>query len=324
MNALPDKTAFAAALTDEEIDAVRADFNQYVAERNLSVAQAAKSIGMAEGTLSPWRLGQYTGNNGKYALLVKRWLDAERDALTRAGHLVERPKFQRTRTATKIASILDYTQMAGDMALIGCGPGTSKTTTCEQYRHDRPRVFIATMSKSSRGVNTSLAAILEALGEKTGGTPLKLNRRICDRFAEPGGLLIIDETQHLQQDAIEEIRSIHDRTGAGVAFVGDLNVFKLFDQARNDAFGQLQSRIGMRMRLPRPLPEDVAMLAAAWDVTAKAEIDLLKQVAARPGGLRAVTKLMMAATRVARMDKAERGIVQLRDAWEVLGGGIEL
>ncbi|BCW89991.1 hypothetical protein sos41_31590 [Alphaproteobacteria bacterium SO-S41] len=318
------KEAFDGPLNVDQVAAIRAQYKIAREADRLTHGQAAKLAGVAEGTLSSWANDTYAGDNAKVAEKVTKWLKLRADRVMRAREMVTTPPFQRTKSAQRILAILDYAQMDGDMAVIGCGPGFGKTTACEQYRMERPRVSISTMSPSSRGVSTALIMVLQSLGEKGAkGTPQALSSKICEKVSGGGALLIIDEAQHLSALAVDELRSIHDRTGVGMVFVGNQHIFDLFDGTRNVTFAQFSSRIGMREKQNRPRREDVAMIAAAWGVEEKDEADLLFKVSQQPGGLRSITKLMKLATRIAQLDSADRGLVHMLDAWEQISPTIK-
>ncbi len=314
-----------------QVEQIRQAFLDALHADGLTVAAAAKLAGIAEGTLSLWKGRSYAGRNDKIADKVSRWLDFRQDKQLRARELIAEPPFQRTKSAERLLTMLDYAQMDGDIVVAGWGPGCGKSATCRHYQATRPRVTLATMAPSSRGINTALVAILLALGEKDPkGTPQALSRKVSDRYAESGGMLIIDEAQHLSQQAIDELRSINDRASSagvtmGLAFVGHESVFQLFDAGRNNAFAQFSSRIGMRDKRTKPLPADVEIIAAAWGVADAEILSMLKKVAMLPGGLRGMGKVLKLATRLARIDEAEPpSIRHINDAFAQLSPGVTL
>jgi DNA transposition AAA+ family ATPase len=115
----------------------------------------------------------------------------------------------------------------------------------------------------------------------------QLSRRIRDRIRNTNGLLIFDEAQHLLDRAIDEIRSWHDDTGIGIAFLGNETVLARIEGGhRRAAFAQLYSRIGMRLIQNLPLTEDARALAEAWDVHEAKQIEFIVKKSQQPGGLR--------------------------------------
>src|SRR3546814_13135096 len=65
----------------------------------------------------------------------------------------------------------------------------------------------------------------------------------------------------------------------------------------------------------RPKPDDMCALIKAWGVTNADEIRLLKAIAAKPGALRAMTKVLQLTTMLAAGAGAERNIRHIKAAW---------
>lgn len=305
------KTTF----TDAELAQLRAETAAFIERQNWTKRQFAKDSDIAEGTFGPWLAGQYAGDNEKVAASVYRFLTARREQAQLAASVPVAPEFQETKSAKRIMAVLDHCQVFGDMGVIGCGPGVGKTASIAQFRATRPRVYVATMSPSSRGVPNALVEMLAAMGDdEARGTPQALSRRVAKR-ATAGGLIVLDEAQHLSQQAVDEFRSIHDRTGVGLVFSGDESVFQLFDGTRKAAFAQFHSRIGMRHRQARPMAEDAAILARSHGVTDGPSIKLLSEIAQKPGALRGMTKTLLLARRMAAMADQPLTPTLIREAW---------
>ena len=301
--------------TDEELSALRAQVLELLETAGLTRRQAALDAGIAEGTFGPWLNGVYPGDNAKIATQVTLWLKTREDRKAAAAVAVKAPDFQELPTARKYLTALEHAQFVGDMVLIAGGPGTGKTAAAKQHAATRSRVTIATMAPSTRGVANCLQEVMAALGEpEAKGTPQALSRRIAQRFREAGALLIIDEAQHLSQQAVEELRSIHDRTGVGLALVGDENLLTLFSGAAGRGYAQLSSRIGYRARQARPTTADVEQLATAWHITDRDAVKLCRDIAAKPGALRGLTKVLLVASRMAA--NAQPTAAHIREAWQ--------
>lgn len=305
------KTTF----TDAEMAKLRQEVAAYIERNGMTKRQFAADADVAEGTFGPWLNGQYAGNNDTVAAKVHRLIVSREEQARLVATVPEAPSWQQTKTAVKILTVLEHCQVFGDMGVLGMGPGLGKTHTIAQFKATRPRVWTAAMSPSSRGVPNALVAMLEAMGEdEAKGTPQALSRRV-QKKAGPGGLIVIDEAQHLSQQAVDEFRSIHDRTGVGLVFSGDENVFQLFDGTRKAAFAQFHSRIGIRHRQSRPYADDAEILAIAHGVTDGPSIKLLRDMAQKPGALRGVTKTLLLARRMASMTDTPMSPAVIREAW---------
>lgn len=303
------------SFTEDELKALRAEALAFIEREGWTRRRFAEECEVAEGTFGPWVDNKYQGNNAAPAAKVYRFLAAAKDRAALTRQIPTAPCFQETKTARRIMAALEHAQVFGDLVVVGCGPGLGKSASITQYKATRPRVIVATMAPSTRGVNTALVEILASLGEpEARGTPQALSRRVAVK-ATAGALLVIDEAQHLSQQAVDEMRSIHDRTGVGVVFSGDESVFSLFDGSRKAAFAQFHSRIGMRVRQSRPDPADAPILARAHGVEDSASIKLLTEIASKPGGLRGMTKTLLLARRMSALSGVELTPALIREAW---------
>ena len=302
-----------------DVDAVRAAVLEAIAQDKTPRVKAAAEAGIPEGTFGPWLNGNYAGDNIKLARQAQRWLDLREERIEQAQVMPAAPSWQPTLTSKKMMGILSRAQTIGDLVVIGGGAGLGKTATCGQYRDTRPNVHLATMRQSTRGVNTSLVALLGAMGEPNAkGTPLSLSDRVIDKVKNTNALILIDEAQHLTVQAIEEFRSIHDVTGCGLAFVGDERLFTLFQGTRSGEFAQLTSRIGYRLKQSKPDPQDAAMLTAAHGITDAKVIQIATEIAMKPGALRGLTKVLLIARQHAALTNEPLNERSVRHAWASL------
>lgn len=298
---------------------IRSRVRDAMQQSGLSQAAAAKEIGVSPASLNQWLQGKYLGNNEELEEKAGRWLDARDRRDDAAGTIVAPPRWFRTPSSQKILDTLAYAQMAGDIVCVYGGPGVGKTVTLRQYRDTNPATWIATMAPDSAPVVPALEEVAEAVGLRdAAGGARKIARAVRRKVEGTRGLLIIDEAQHLSVAALEELRSIHDATGIGLALVGNEAVYaRLTGGTRASHFAQLFSRIGSRLFISRPTIGDVRALAAAWGVKGKAEMDLLQQMASKPGALRGVSKVLALASMSAA--GAEITVAALRHAWSNLG-----
>lgn len=287
--------------------------------QGVSQAAAAREIGTSPSALNQWLQGKYAGANAEIDDKVEKWLAAIERRDETDGSMPEAPRFFRSPSADKIVNALTYGQMAGDIVCIYGGPGVGKTVSLRHYQDSNPAVWIATMAPDSAPVVPALEEIAEAVGLRDlGGGGRRIARAIRRKIEGTRGLLIIDEAQHLSVAALEELRSIHDATGVGLALVGNEAVYaRLTGGNRASHFAQLFSRIGVRLFVKRPVVGDVKALAAAWGVKGKAELDLLNQMASKPGALRGATKALMLAAMTGGRDTIT--VAGLRQAWSNLG-----
>lgn len=299
----------------EEIDAIRAQARSVMEAEGLSQADVARAAGVAYGTFAGWFAGNYKGNNDRVAGSVQIWLVSRDERKQAAAAVPKPPAFIPTRSAQGFLEALRFAQVMPEIAVIAGGAGIGKTTAARQYGSTNPNVWLATMDPASSGVATMLAELAETIGvvERSAA---KLPRAIGRQVAGREGLIIVDEAQHLQPVALDMLRSLYDRYAVGIALVGNETVYaRLEGEGRKASFAQLFSRLGMRVTQARPKADDMCALIKAWGVVDAEEARLLKAIARKPGGLRAMTKVLQLATMLAAGAEEDRAIRHIKAAW---------
>jgi DNA transposition AAA+ family ATPase len=291
---------------------------EHKSSTGLSWSQLAPKIGVPNGTLSQFPTGAYKGDLKKIAEAVYRYRQLLIAQAEIAVEMPEPPAFFDTSTTRRIMTMLTIAQR-GRMTVIAGGPGTSKTKSARHYQASVSNVWVATMKPSTGGLMPMQFKVLEALGaeeEKRKGTPIALTSRIESLMRNTGGLLIIDEAQHLTEKSLEEVRSWHDETGVGIALVGNEDVLtRLTLGNRKDAFARLSSRIAQRMIFRGPQDADALALADAWNVTPEDQRAFIVATAKQPGGLRTCTMMLETAFMLASSENNTLQISHLQDAW---------
>jgi hypothetical protein len=141
------------------------------------------------------------------------------------------------------------------------------------------------------------------------------------QLAESGGLLIIDEAQHLSHAALETFRAIFDATNVGLVLCGNQLVYSRMSGGRRTAeFAQLFSRIGVRVPLTRASNADVEAIAAAWGITGPEELEILRRFGQTHGALRVVCMVLEAAKGATSAAGVELTAELINGAYRHLGG----
>lgn len=285
----------------------------------LSQSTVARESGIAAATLSEFLAGSYRGNNNKVADKLQRWINRRAETERINAVMPQAPGYIEAPTAKKIYDALTYAQIAGDIAVIYGGAGLSKTTTIRYYRGRNPNVWLVTATPATAGVGPLLEEIAMAMGLRDFPLhPAKLQRAVIAQVRDTGGLLVVDEAQHLTKQSLEAVRSIHDATGIGLALAGNAVVYNNLFKGGDNGFAQLFSRVGKRVPLSRPVAGDVHAVARAFGVTGKDERQALEEIARRPGALRMVVKTLRLAAMLAAGDAV--AVAHIRSAWDELQG----
>lgn len=287
-----DRASVHQDLTDAVLDAMD--------RRGLTQRALAREIGVQHQTLMRWLGGANITDEATLVERATRWL-ASLEVSTEAAAADPTQgegEFIPTPTSEKILSALAYAKASGDMVAVYGAPGVGKTRAIRRFRASYGNVWLATITPASATVVPALEEVCESVGlRELAGGARRLSRAIQARVRDVGGLIVLDEAQHLATTAVEELRAIHDATGVGLALVGNETSYaRLTGGARAAQYAQIYSRLGMRLYVPPPSAKDVALFATRWKVNDRRAIELLERVAQRPGGLRSVTKVLRLAT----------------------------
>lgn len=277
---------------------------------------AGRMEGVSQTTLNQWLSGKYPGDVGAVDAKVQRLLDSLSEGAKVVAARAVSPGFMRTDTAAQVWAMLAFAQHSPDMTVVAGAPGVGKTMTARGYQAAGSNVWIATMDPDLSTPTKMLVEIAAALS-----LPVRNNatvrREIGERINRSGGLIVVDEAQHLNRAALDMLRSLHDRYGVGVALLGNHGLFAGTSvSSASDGFAQFYSRVGMKRLFAAPKRSDVDQLLDAWSVTDREMRAYLARVAGQPGALRAVDKCLRAATTVAAGLGEPLTLRALKAAWE--------
>lgn len=198
-------------------------------------------------------------------------------------------------------------------AIIGAS-GVGKTTAAEQFRATRSNVWMLTATPKRRSAFQILQEAALALGTRTIGTGGELERAIMARLRGTRGLLIVDEAQRLDREALETLRGFYDLAGIGVAVLGDPGLAPAMAQ-----LDQFARRLARRRSFERPTEADVAAFTLAYGITDNRMIAFLSGGPAAAGGsLGSVEEVIRAGTSAARAAGEPLQLDHLKLAWREL------
>lgn len=288
--------------------------------RGIRAARVAREANVTPSALSQFLNGKYAGDADTIASKLAAWLENLRRREQLPASLIAATAFIPTSTAGEIVTALEYAQLAGDVALIAGMPGLGKTYALEHYAETRPSAWIATMSPDTGSPVPMLEEIGLSIGlRQLSGGAARMRRDVVRRVKATGGILLVDEAQHLHTAALETLRRIHDTGQVALALCGDLALPEKLDN-----FPQLYSRIGKRVVLLSPKPRDAGEIAAGFGLEGDEAADFLTKIAALGAGARTVVKTVRLAFLYAGGDGANGGgpsVDHLKAAWANIGDG---
>lgn len=274
----------------------------------------AKAIGINSGTLS-----QYLNQNylGKVELLndkIKSYIEREAERGDNWTDVIIE-----TDTMATINKTIKLIHAMRKMGIIYGPAGLGKTESAKMYARNNSGVFIATASpvyKSVAGLVSLIYTVLfKDLNTKS---PRDATAQIIQRLKGSDAVVVIDDAHELTNEALEQVRAIHDASGCSFVLIGTEEITnRLKDTRAGRILAQMYSRLPVRRMFGlEPSRKDLRAVAEAYGVKDKAVIDRLSEKGKR-GGLRlAVHQIKIA--RFLAQGKAV-GIKQLIDA-EVISG----
>jgi len=302
--------------TEAEIDTIRAEANAVIEAEGLNKTAAARDAGMAHQTLSAFLAATYTGRNDRVAADVQLWLRSRAERKRVSATMPQAPTFVPTRFAREASSRLQYAQAMPTVAVIAGGAGIGKTKICEHHAATNPNTWLATMMPSTATIHTMMQAVGDAVGVVERNAS-RLPHAIGRKMAGTGGLLIVDEAQHLPAKCLDQLRALLDLYGVGIALVGNESVHGRLEggEGRRPEFAQLYSRVGIRFTRRQGFAEDAYTLIKAWDVDDAEAVRILKSIASKPGALRGMTMALRLAGMLAAGEESAITGKHVSAAW---------
>lgn len=283
-----------------------------------SKAEVTRRAGMKDTTFHAWFSGRYEGRLDSHNATIEQWLDALEASATVAAMIPRSPVFMKLRGSQEVLETLTWAQICPDLVMITLGAGMGKTAACEYFTNTRPHVYHATVSESTKTVHGMLTELAEQLGVQE-NNPARLARAIGGKLKRTGDgtLLIVDEGQHLNDEALNQLRHFVDVYKCGVAVVGNSEVYSRFTRGKQGpSYAQLKSRIGKRLQRVQPYPEDLEAYIAAWNISEPSCVKFLMGIGMKGGAFRQIEKTMRMARMVATGEGTEVTLKFIQAAWK--------
>lgn len=300
-----------------DLDDMIAWIVEYKERHGLSWEALGKASGIPGGTLGPVCNGNYGGDHAEQARRIFRFKQQVESQEARQLAALERPRHIDTPTARRIQFLLEIAQM-GRITVGALGPGTGKTITAETYTHSMSNnVWLVTMRQSTRTVSAMIGQVLTAMNMAKSGWATQRSTQVIEHVRGRQGLIIVDEANHLEWAAFEELRGWHDETGVGICLLGNEElILRIRGGANRHAYARLNSRIANYHVQDLPIEGDVTAYLDAMDII---EPDLRRPLIEKGlspghGGLREVQQILESAKMLSIADGTHLTTEHVRDA----------
>jgi DNA transposition AAA+ family ATPase len=235
-------------------------------------------------------------------------LDAER-ATTQAAAV----SFVETARSRKVWDGFEQARELCELVEISAPPGTGKTCAADQYLAQCRKlegfgcpVWRITLSEFSLSIKSVLLLIAGEISPDRANFETRSDFATVSLIEEKtegrGGLLIVDEAQHIGDAAringlniLNGLRHFVDRKRFGIAFLSNGEIYR---RVAGGKHGQLSSRMeAWRVEVSSVPDEDVDLIMAAWGISGKPAREWCIKKAKGAGGLRALTNAFRHAAR---------------------------
>lgn len=298
---------------------------QLLEEKGMTQAEIARQTGISAGALSAYLNGSYAGNQESIKHALERFLVAQEK---KTAVFVEAPQFIEIPTAKKVFAALDMAKILPTMVTVYGASGVGKTKACQEYKKLNKNVWLITASPA----RATISAILYELALEIGINDAprrkdRLSRMITKKLTGTQGLVIIDESDHLPYDALEELRIIQEEAEVGFALIGNDKVYTRIQGGVNQAheYARLWSRIGNHCGLKASTKGDIKAIASAWglDINDKDLMTVLFDIGGKAGGLRALTQYLRLAGMTAKGQGTAMTLDLILQAKQQMTGGAQ-
>ncbi|MCR1838628.1 AAA family ATPase [Pasteurella caecimuris] len=281
---------------------IKEKLNLVIKEEKLLQSNVAKELGYTPAVLSAYLKGTYTGDNKAVEKAIENWLKTQEK---KVRVFVEAPHFIEIPTAKKVFSALDMAKILPTMVTVYGASGVGKTKACQEYAKNNQNVWMITASPARATLSSILFELALALGINDAPRRKdRLSRMITKKIKGTQGLVIVDESDHLPYDALEELRIIQEEAEVGFALIGNDKVYTRIQGGINQAheYARLWSRIGNNCGVKASTKGDIKAIAQAWglDITDKDLMTVLYDIGGKAGGLRALTQYLRLAGMTAK------------------------
>ncbi len=301
-------------------DALREAVKDLMERHDLRQEAAAREIGRSASALNQWLSGKYKGDVSAVEGDIQKWLARRADTVALGADPRREPRFAETGSAKAYLSTLRYTQAGGNFGLIYGQSGAGKTRAVKHYATTRTNVWVLTVSPAEKTLVPFLKRLARAIGIANAGSGAsEITDAIIAKVTGTGGLIVVDEADHLNLLAVEQLRYIHDQTRIGVVLVGNDVVYtQISGGTRQAEFARLFSRVGKRQRA-MCTAADIDAVAREMGIAGRDELAFLKGIGQRSGALRNVVQVVQQASIRAAGKGETLSREHLEMAWSNLG-----
>lgn len=304
-----------------DVDAMIAWLGAHRDRKSLSWSALATDSGIGAATMSAFMARSYNGSYENVARRVFQYKQKVESQDTRSVQALEAAPFIHMPTAKRVLFLLEWAHL-GRIVVAGMGPGTCKTVAATHYKASvGDTVYLATIEPMAGSPSAMTAEVMRAMGiTSRSGWGQQRSAQVQAHVDGRRALLIVDEANHLEWKALEQLRTWHDKTGLGIALLGNEELITTLSgrdgKLNRHAYARLNSRVAKRHLQDLPVPADVEAYCDHFEILEPEIRAMLIDIALAPGrgGLREVKYVLETAHMLAIGDDAPLSPEHFREA----------
>lgn len=266
-------------------------------------SKLAKMLGINEGALSAWLKNKYEGKNEEIDSKVEKFLTMQEK---KNQNKITDFDFLPTSIAKQVFAAAQYCHLDSLIGICYGTPGLGKTTAIKEYANNNTGVVIIECEERMK-VKLLVETLYKKLnlGDEKNWDLQDMKEKILNKLKDSNWLIIVDEAEHLSEDAFTTLRRLHDfsECSFGILFTGTQKLYNNLMRLKGE-FLYLTSRIAFQHSLKDLTEEDVELIVK--NVLPDADVDLVSDIYGKSNkNARVLTNVLKRALKLSKQHKTE-------------------